>query len=93
MCSFKLSDVSRMKPRYFRVNVNVAVSPSIMTGGGWLVPTVLLARIITGVLVVIYFKRLFLYQFATVGSSLLVFVMVVSVLTPYCSIMQSSANK
>ena len=28
MCSFQLSDVSRMRPRYFRVHVNVAVSPS-----------------------------------------------------------------
>ena len=49
MCSFQLSDVSRMRSRYFRVNVNVAVSPSIMTGGRWLMSTVLLARIITDV--------------------------------------------
>ena len=55
MCSFQSSDVSRMRPRYFRVNVNVAVSPSIMTGGRWLVSTVLLARIITDVLVVFNF--------------------------------------
>ena len=84
MCSFQLSDVSRMRPRYFRVNVNVAVSPSVMTGGRWLV---------TDVLVVFNFLRLFLYQCATVGSRLLLFVMVVSGLSPYCSIMQSSANK
>ena len=52
MCSFQLSDVSRMRPRYFRVNVNVAVCPSIMTGGRWFVSTVLLTRIITDVLVI-----------------------------------------
>ena len=86
MCSFQLSDVSRMKPRYFRANVNVAVSPSILTGGNWLVPTVLLARIITDVLVVFNFKRLFVYQFATVGSRLFVFVMVVSGLAPYYAV-------
>ena len=37
------------------------VSPSILTRGRWLVHTVLLARIITDILAVFNFKRLFLY--------------------------------